>query len=72
MTPKTSLTMAALLAVYADPRLSNRSRIPRNKLKRLEECKPATPVQSSKNLVGRNEPCPCLSGKKYKHCCKRT
>ena len=23
----------------------------------------------SKNKIGRNEPCPCNSGKKYKHCC---
>ena len=23
----------------------------------------------AKNKVGRNEPCPCRSGKKYKHCC---
>ena len=22
-----------------------------------------------KNKVGRNDPCPCGSGKKYKHCC---
>jgi hypothetical protein len=22
------------------------------------------------NRAGRNEPCPCGSGKKYKHCCK--
>ena len=22
----------------------------------------------SKNKIGRNEPCPCKSGKKYKHC----
>ncbi|HIU26722.1 MAG TPA: SEC-C domain-containing protein, partial [Candidatus Copromorpha excrementigallinarum] len=22
--------------------------------------------------VGRNDPCPCGSGKKYKHCCGRT
>jgi SEC-C motif len=21
--------------------------------------------------VGRNEPCPCASGKKYKHCCEK-
>ena len=27
---------------------------------------PAKPVASYK--VGRNEPCPCGSGKKYKHC----
>ena len=40
----------------------------------------AVPVESSgdgsvsatvvkKNKVGRNDPCPCGSGKKYKHCC---
>ena len=23
----------------------------------------------TKNKIGRNEPCPCNSGKKYKHCC---
>ncbi len=28
---------------------------------------PPQPVQSSK--VGRNDPCPCGSGKKYKKCC---
>ncbi len=25
----------------------------------------------SKKRVGRNDPCPCGSGKKYKHCCRR-
>jgi SEC-C motif domain protein len=29
------------------------------------------PVRSSQPKVGRNEPCPCGSGKKYKHCCGR-
>jgi SWIM/SEC-C metal-binding protein len=28
---------------------------------------PPPPAQSTK--VGRNEPCPCGSGRKYKHCC---
>ena len=27
------------------------------------------PVKSSAPKVGRNEPCPCGSGKKYKYCC---
>ena len=27
------------------------------------------PVQASAAKVGRNDPCPCGSGKKYKHCC---
>jgi preprotein translocase subunit SecA len=33
---------------------------------------PSRPVaHSSGKKVGRNEPCPCGSGKKYKHCCGR-
>ncbi len=35
-----------------------------------EPSEPARPAQS-KPKVGRNEPCPCGSGKKYKHCCGR-
>jgi SEC-C motif-containing protein len=27
------------------------------------------PVKSNAPKVGRNDPCPCGSGKKYKHCC---
>lgn len=27
------------------------------------------PVKASSPKVGRNDPCPCGSGKKYKHCC---
>jgi uncharacterized protein YecA (UPF0149 family) len=26
-------------------------------------------IQAKRNKVGRNEPCPCGSGKKYKKCC---
>ncbi len=29
------------------------------------------PVAVGKKKVGRNDPCPCGSGKKYKHCCGR-
>ncbi len=29
------------------------------------------PVVRSEKKVGRNDPCPCGSGKKYKHCCGR-
>ena len=29
------------------------------------------PVQRETEKVGRNQPCPCDSGKKYKHCCGR-
>jgi SEC-C motif-containing protein len=30
------------------------------------------PIKSSTNKVGRNDPCPCGSGRKYKHCCLKT
>ena len=34
-------------------------------------CVEPTPVQQRRvpPRVGRNEPCPCGSGKKFKHCC---
>jgi len=31
---------------------------------------PSGPAANSQ-VVGRNDPCPCGSGKKYKHCCMR-
>ena len=33
-----------------------------------DEEKPAQPMQRATEKVGRNDPCPCGSGKKYKHC----
>ena len=39
--------------------------------KQLEKAKEegkGLPVTRSKQKVGRNEPCPCGSGKKFKHC----
>ncbi|MGH9717376.1 MAG: SEC-C metal-binding domain-containing protein [Candidatus Acidiferrales bacterium] len=29
----------------------------------------ATEVRNIKTKIGRNDPCPCGSGKKYKRCC---
>jgi preprotein translocase subunit SecA len=29
----------------------------------------SAPVQRKTQKIGRNDPCPCGSGKKYKHCC---
>ena len=29
------------------------------------------PLRTGRKKIGRNEPCPCGSGKKYKHCCGR-
>ncbi len=36
-----------------------------------EADKPAQPVKRDEDKVGRNDPCPCGSGKKYKKCCGR-
>ncbi|MBR2594456.1 MAG: SEC-C domain-containing protein, partial [Firmicutes bacterium] len=30
-----------------------------------------TPKKRQSAKIGRNDPCPCGSGKKYKHCCGR-
>jgi uncharacterized protein len=37
--------------------------------RRAEPPAPASPVRRSEPRVGRNDPCPCGSGKKYKKCC---
>jgi preprotein translocase subunit SecA len=29
------------------------------------------PIRNRSERVGRNDPCPCGSGKKYKNCCLR-
>ena len=34
-----------------------------------EEIKVTDPIKRAETKVGRNEPCPCGSGKKYKKCC---
>jgi uncharacterized protein YecA (UPF0149 family) len=35
----------------------------------LERFMPTEPVRRAQPKVGRNDPCPCGSGKKYKKCC---
>jgi preprotein translocase subunit SecA len=30
---------------------------------------PVEPIRAEKKEIGRNDPCPCGSGKKYKKCC---
>lgn len=38
-------------------------------LKEIQDSKPEQVIRKQKEKVGRNEPCPCGSGKKYKKCC---
>ena len=40
-------------------------------LKQLVDIKPPAPRPEKQKKVGRNDPCPCGSGKKYKKCCGR-
>jgi uncharacterized protein len=41
------------------------------KLARIREAAGRPPPLPRRSKVGRNDPCPCLSGKKYKRCCSR-
>lgn len=46
----------------------------RHEQPRLSDAKPSSPTLQAQPMrptpkVGRNEPCPCGSGKKFKHCC---
>jgi uncharacterized protein len=41
------------------------------KLARIREAGSRLPPLPRRNKVGRNDPCPCGSGKKYKRCCAR-
>ena len=38
-------------------------------LQQLADIKSDTPPPGKQKKVGRNDPCPCGSGKKYKRCC---
>lgn len=35
------------------------------------DAKPQSPIRRPSDKIGRNDPCPCGSGKKYKNCCLR-
>lgn len=37
--------------------------------RREQDAPTRTPVQRTEPRIGRNDPCPCGSGKKYKKCC---
>lgn len=62
-----------------DGRIDNRFDAQREKSKRIKAGlpgededplpPPVEPIKSEKSEVGRNDPCPCGSGKKYKKCC---
>ena len=59
-------TSAMLLNVKID---INRQTPAQDANKRPEEVRKQTTVKNETVEPKRNEPCPCGSGKKYKHCC---
>lgn len=40
----------------------------KERLRFIEMQLPPTPAQADRGRVGRNDPCPCGSGKKFKRC----
>jgi uncharacterized protein len=46
-------------------------RIQQYMLQQLPRAAAATPGRAGKKQIGRNDPCPCGSGRKYKQCCGR-
>ena len=42
-----------------------------SRAKEIEDMLPTLPLERSEPKVGRNDPCPCGSGKKYKKCCMK-
>jgi preprotein translocase subunit SecA len=59
-------------AMVAQPTVSNARNLPRAAAAwRTPSSKPAGTTTVTNRRVGRNDPCPCGSGKKYKVCCGR-
>jgi uncharacterized protein YecA (UPF0149 family) len=48
----------------------NKTRGPHKGRRRQVTFVKATPIVSTVQKIGRNEPCPCGSTKKFKRCCK--
>ncbi len=42
-----------------------------SRVKEIEDMLPTSPLERTGVKVGRNDPCPCGSGKKYKKCCMK-
>ena len=37
----------------------------------IHSVRPVKPIKNEESKIGRNAPCPCCSGKKYKKCCMK-
>ena len=61
----------SFLPSSSSPLKARRKLPPEQRSPSPETSKHPSPVKSQGKKVGRNEPCPCGSGKKYKKCCGR-
>ena len=70
-----SNTLAETTAVKTDPNAASQQGMSQEQLDAVENSGSPRKVETIRNRggkkVGRNEPCPCGSGKKYKQCCLR-
>jgi uncharacterized protein YecA (UPF0149 family) len=55
-------------AIYEDENAAMKAGVPEKFLKQVEPSM-LNPRQLKRMKIGRNDPCPCGSGKKFKRCC---
>ncbi|MDG1992756.1 MAG: SEC-C metal-binding domain-containing protein [Pirellulales bacterium] len=59
-------------AIHEDTPSASQFEEPERQVVDGSESGPIQPIRNSGQKVGRNDPCPCGSGKKYKNCCARS
>ena len=59
-------------AIHEDTPSASQFEEPERQMADGSESGPIQPIRNSGQKVGRNDPCPCGSGKKYKNCCARS
>jgi preprotein translocase subunit SecA len=66
-------TMVETAAIKEDaPAASEIERQQQAAIAGTEADKKLEPIRNREPRIGRNDPCPCGSGKKYKQCCMRS
>jgi len=68
---ETLVTLSRVRLLRQRPQEAPRKRQRRMQLSHGDEGDRAAPVKREGRKIGRNDPCPCGSGKKYKKCCGR-
>ncbi|MCK4615683.1 MAG: SEC-C domain-containing protein [Pirellulales bacterium] len=59
-------------AIHEDTPSASQFEEPERQMADGSESAPIQPIRNTGQKVGRNDPCPCGSGKKYKNCCARS